>query len=77
MLHEFDAVLSDVTMPDGNGHELMRWIARNHPTTATALMTGFDIGCERCPYSPRCKLIAKPFNPDDAIALIRELVEAI
>jgi len=77
MLHEFDAVLSDVIMPDGSGHELMRWIARNRPNTATALMTGFDIGCEKCPYAPRCKIIAKPFNPDDAIALIFKLVNAM
>jgi hypothetical protein len=61
-VQEFDAVLSDVVMPDGNGHELMRWIAVNRPEAATILMTGFDTGCERCAFSPRCKLLSKPFS---------------
>jgi CheY-like chemotaxis protein len=58
----FDAVLSDVVMPDGNGHELMRWIALNRPATATVLMTGFDVGCEKCPLAGRCNVIAKALS---------------
>jgi hypothetical protein len=57
-------------MPDGNGHELMRWIALNLPATRTVLMSGFDVGCEKCSFSPRCKLLAKPFKPEEAVALL-------
>jgi DNA-binding NtrC family response regulator len=70
----FDAVLSDVVMPDGNGHELMRWIALNRPATATVLMTGFDVGCEKCAFSQRCKLLAKPFKPEEAVALLTTVI---
>ena len=70
----FDAVLSDMIMPDGDGHELMRWMAINHPRTATALMTGFDLGCEHCPYAPRCKALMKPFKPDEALALLQKML---
>jgi DNA-binding NtrC family response regulator len=71
---EFDAILSDVVMPDGNGHELMRWIAVNRPEAATILMTGFDTGCERCAFSPRCRLLSKPFSPGEAVATVTEAI---
>jgi DNA-binding NtrC family response regulator len=77
MAQEFDAVLSDVMMPDGNGHALMRWIAANRPATATILMTGFDSGCEKCPYSPRCKLLSKPFSPDEAVAMVADAIHGV
>jgi DNA-binding NtrC family response regulator len=75
MQQSFDAVLSDVTMPDGNGHELMRWMAVNRPSTASLLMTGFDSGCERCPHSPRCTVITKPFKPDHLVAVLAKVVK--
>src|SRR5689334_2638896 len=59
----FDLLLSDVVMPGINGHKLAQWVAKEYPTTLTALMTGYDQGCLGCPYSPRCKIIRKPFLP--------------
>jgi DNA-binding NtrC family response regulator len=70
----FDAVLSDVVMPDGNGHELMRWIALDRSATTTVLMTGFDVGCEKCPFAGRCNVIAKPSQPGEAVALMTSLI---
>src|SRR3954452_23639605 len=57
----FDVVLSDVRMPEMNGHELMQWIAAHQPETRTVLMSGYDSTCENCVYSPRCVMVAKPF----------------
>jgi hypothetical protein len=54
----------------------MRWIAVNRPSTPTVLMTGFDTGCEKCPFSPRCKLLSKPFSPEDAVTLVTEAIHA-
>ena len=45
-----------------DGHQLMRWIAVHHPHTRSVLMSGCDMKCENCAYSPRCLLIAKPFQ---------------
>jgi DNA-binding NtrC family response regulator len=68
----FDLVLTDVTMPEVNGHELAQWVAAHCPATRTALMSGFDAGCQGCVYSPRCKLIAKPFLPAQIVEFVRE-----
>jgi DNA-binding NtrC family response regulator len=70
----FDAVLSDVMMPRTNGHELVRWVAENYPLLPTALMSGFDAGCEHCPLSSRCTLLTKPFRPSDAVSLIASML---
>jgi DNA-binding NtrC family response regulator len=72
-LKQFDAVLSDVLLPDGNGHALMRWIVTRQPDAVTALMSGYDPGCEPgCPFLTRCHLLAKPFSPREAVAVIAE-----
>ncbi len=71
----FDVVLSDVVMPSMNGHELARWVAENYPNTATVLMSGYDLGCENCAYSPRCHLIPKPFRAHEVVKSIATLLE--
>jgi CheY-like chemotaxis protein len=67
-----DVMLTDVRMPGMTGHELARWVAENSPATRTILMSGYDLACEQCPYSPRCSLIAKPFRPAQVLAAVRE-----
>ena len=72
----FDAVLSDVRMPGMNGHELARWMARRHPKTRTILMSAFDdIQCLSCGVGAQpCLLLAKPFNPRDALAMVGQIL---
>jgi two-component system cell cycle response regulator CpdR len=71
----FDFVLSDVMMPEMDGHELTQWIAINRPATRTALMSGFDDTSERA-YRPRCHLIAKPFHPQQVVSFVQQVLAA-
>ena len=71
----FDLVLSDVMMPDVDGHTLAQWVAKNYPSTRNALMPAYDKRCRCCRYSPPCKLLSKPFTPGGAIAFVRGVLE--
>jgi DNA-binding NtrC family response regulator len=73
----FDALLSDVHMqskPPMDGHDLARWVAKNHPRVRCVLMTALGFGCEECPFAAGCKILAKPFEPEDAVAMIEHVL---
>ena len=67
---EFDVVLSDVVMPEMNGHELAEWVAAHRPATHFALMSGFDPATGGCSTTPRCDLIPKPFRPQQVVEFV-------
>jgi CheY-like chemotaxis protein len=71
----FDAILTDIDMPRMNGHEFVRWIAGNRPKTRYALMSGFP-DQEECPVHSPSLLLQKPFYPKDAVALIKQMLNA-
>jgi DNA-binding NtrC family response regulator len=73
----FNALLSDVTMPSippVDGHDLARWVSRNHPAVRCVLMTPLDSECEDCPFASGCKMLPKPFKPQDAVAIIEQVL---
>jgi CheY-like chemotaxis protein len=72
----FDAILTDIDMPRMNGHELVRWVARNRPLTRYALMSGLGPEYEECPVNSPLLLLHKPFFPKEAVALIEQILNA-
>ncbi len=71
----FELLLSDIMMPEIDGHELVQWLAARYPDTLTVLMTGYDGGCANCPYAPRCHLLYKPFRPAEAVQVIHDVLK--
>src|SRR5258708_36587043 len=54
----FDVGLSDVTMPEIDGHQLVQWLAAHYPKIRTALMSVCDVFRDK--RQTRCQPIQKP-----------------
>jgi two-component system, cell cycle response regulator CpdR len=67
---EFDVLLSDVTMPEIDGHELVRWVAAVSPYIKPILMSGDSRQCDDCPIASQCLVLRKPFLAGDVLAAI-------
>ncbi|PWU01612.1 MAG: hypothetical protein C5B51_22445 [Terriglobia bacterium] len=70
----FDVVLSGVALAGMDGHDLARWMAANCPRTQVALISATDSLCESCPYLQRCRIIPKPFKPQEVVSAVTELL---
>lgn len=72
----FDLVLSEVSMPVMDGHELARWIADGCPNSRIVLISDSAMPCEECPYAPHCEIIPKPFDPKEILATVASVLAA-
>ena len=70
----FDIVVSDVNMPQGNGHDVAKWVSHNCPGTRIVLMTGYDLHCDDCPLVPRCAILRKPFRVSEVVEIVDKLL---
>lgn len=76
--HQFDAILTDINMPDINGLELVSFL-KNHPQYRTIPI--MVISTESSEEDQRRasalgaeEYLTKPFDPDDLIAKLRKLL---
>jgi len=70
--HEISVLVSDITLPDGDGRILAANLLETNPTAVVVLITGFD--ASEVQISPgireRVRLLQKPFTPDDVSELL-------
>lgn len=73
---DIDLVVTDIDMPDVNGHELLAWIRENRPELATVMITTlpgsdvmFDAYDEGADY-----FISKPFRATTVTNIVEYLV---
>lgn len=69
-----DLILSDLRLPDKDGIDLLKWIAREGRTIPLIIMTGYaDIqSAVQAIKLGACDYIAKPVNPDELLKKINE-----
>ena len=74
----YDLVLSDMRLPDGDGTDLLQWIAERGVTIPVIVMTGY---AEIRNAVVSMKLgardyVSKPVQPDELLRKIREALDA-
>lgn len=78
--HEFrgniDLVVTDVVMPDMNGREVAREIAKFRPTTKILFISGYtaDVISHRGVLDAGVQYLQKPFTPDSLARKLREVL---
>lgn len=72
-----DLVLMDMRLPDGDGTDLLEWIARQPSPVPVIVMTGYaEIGnAVRSMKLGAWDYVSKPVNPEDLLLKIREATQ--
>ncbi len=75
--HDFDLVLCDIMMPDGNGLQLLKEIKTESPQTAVIMMTAYpsDQAAVEAMKMGAYNYVAKPFQLDELRAQIAGALE--
>jgi DNA-binding NtrC family response regulator len=70
-------IISDVSLPDGDGRELVREALERNPAAVGVLISGFACGDLSIPADliDRVKLLEKPFVADDISHVFGELID--
>lgn len=74
----YDLVLSDMRLPDGDGTDILQWIAERDRSIPVIVMTGYaEIGNAVVSMKlGAADYIAKPVQPDELLKKIREALDA-
>jgi DNA-binding NtrC family response regulator len=76
--HPFDLLLLDVSLPDGNGLDLLREIRRRDPLLSVVLITAYgSIDMARAAFKGGAlDFITKPWSNDELLAQVAQAVES-
>jgi two-component system chemotaxis response regulator CheY len=76
----YGLIVTDVNMPDVNGIELSRFVRRTPRHVDTPLVVistdGSDVDRERALGAGASAFLAKPFEPEELLAVVRQVLEA-
>ena len=70
----FDAVITDVSLPEMSGLDLARALLAQTPTLPVIVATGYDLDFQLRTLGPRVRFIIKPFEAPRIDDLLAELV---
>jgi len=72
---EFDLIVSDLQMPEGDGYELLTYLREHHPSLPVILMSAETSGEAelRARLLGASDFLAKPFDFDDLLASVEKL----
>jgi len=73
---QFDLILSDIRMPDGDGITLLDAVRKTNPKLPVLiLMTGYaDISSKDCIERGAQLVVSKPFSHDDIMQALRKML---
>jgi CheY-like chemotaxis protein len=74
--HEFDVVITDVSLPAMSGLDLARKILDINPKAAIIVASGYFLDLNVLKLGPTVRAIVKPFEASEIDALIEELCAA-
>ena len=75
----YDFVLTDLMMPEGNGIDLVKTIAKDHPQTGVVIFTAFpavDSAVESMKLGA-LDYLPKPFGPEDLLQVTTKALEKV
>jgi two-component system, cell cycle sensor histidine kinase and response regulator CckA len=67
--HRISALVSDVGMPGGNGHEVLARLRQERPTLPAIFVSGYG---PSSPHLPDVRCLRKPFTRDELLSALRE-----
>jgi two-component system response regulator AtoC len=73
----YDVVVTDIRMPGADGFELLAAVKARAPTTEVVMMTGYGTVADavRAMKLGAFDYLEKPFDPDDALAIVTRAAE--
>jgi len=69
-----DLLISDVAMPEMDGHKLAERVLKIHPAAGVLLISGYFKDPPATPKSGQVKFLRKPFFPSQLLEYLRELL---
>jgi len=75
----YDVVVTDIRLPDGNGHELLAQVKQDTPDTEVLLVTGYGEvnDAVQALKNGAYDYLTKPFSPDELVLRLNRLKERL